>query len=143
MAKPDPALLDPARYPFSCEIATRFADLDTNKHLNNVALASIIEDARVRFHAASGYHIAMADWSAMVVNLTIDYLGQGFYPAPVTVHSGAMGIGRTSYGLAQLVTQGDRVVALARSVMVCVSDNQPFPVPDQFRESVKPWMLQA
>lgn len=148
MAKPDPALLDPARYPFTCEIATRFADLDTNMHLNNVALAGIIEDARVRFHAASGYHIAMEGWTAMVANLTIDYVGQGFYPAPVSLHMGATSIGRTSYGLAQLVRQDGEsgrgaVVALARSVMVCVKDNRPFPIPDAFRESVKPWMFRA
>jgi acyl-CoA thioester hydrolase len=142
MARPDPALLDPARYPFTCEIATRFADLDTNMHLNNVALAGIIEDARVRFHAASGYHAAMAGWSAMVVNLTIDYVGQGFYPAPVVVHIGATDVGRTSYGLAQFVCQGDAAVAIARSTMVCVKDNRPFPIPESFRESVKPWMFQ-
>lgn len=142
MARPDPALLDATRYPFACEIATRFADLDTNMHLNNVALAGIIEDARVRFHAASGYHVAMEGWTAMVANLTIDYVGQGFYPAPVTLHIGATEVGRTSYGLAQLVRQGDTAVALARSVMVCVKDNRPFPIPDSFRESVKPWMFQ-
>lgn len=143
MPKPDPALLDSARYPFACEIATRFADLDTNQHLNNVALAGIIEDARVRFHGASGYHVVMAGWAAMVVNLTIDFLGQGYYPAPVTVHSGAISVGQTSYALAQLVTQGETVVALARSVMVCVRDDRPSPLPDAFRESVRPWMLAA
>lgn len=141
MPKPDPTLLDPSRYPFVAEIPTRFADLDTNQHLNNVALAGIIEDARVRFHAASGYHIVMAGWAAMVVNLTIDFLGQGYYPAPVTVRSGATSVGQTSYGLAQLVTQGETVVALARSVIVCVRDGRPSPLPDAFRESVGPWML--
>jgi acyl-CoA thioester hydrolase len=141
MAKPDALLLDPARYPFACEIGTRFSDLDTNMHLNNVALAGIIEDARVRFHAASGYNIATAGWVAMVANLTIDYLGQGFYPAPVTVHIGATNLGRTSYGMAQLVRQGNAVVALARSVMVCVNGNQPYPIPEAFRQSLQPLML--
>jgi acyl-CoA thioesterase FadM len=45
--------------------------------------------------------------------------------------------------LAQLVRQGDAVVALARSVMVCVKDNSPFPLPDKFRQSVQPWMFRA
>lgn len=141
MAKPDPALLDISRYPFTCEIATRFGDLDTNAHLNNVALASILEDARVRFHAASGFHIAMDGWKAMVASLTIDYLGQAFYPGPVSLYSGATTIGRTSYSVAQLVRQGDSVVALAQSVVVCVEDNRPFPLPEAFRQSVRPWML--
>ena len=143
MAKPDPAFLDPTRYPFACEIATRFADLDINQHLNNVALAGIVEDARVRFHAATGYHVAMAGWSAMVANLTLDFLGQGYYPAPVTVHSAAMSLGRTSYTLVQLVRQGGEAVALARSVLVCVREGRPSPVPDAFHESVRPWMFAA
>ena len=42
MAKPDPALLDPTRYPHSVEIPTRYADCDPNNHINNVALAAII-----------------------------------------------------------------------------------------------------
>ena len=53
MAKPDPALLDPARYPFRCSIETRYRDLDSNLHINNGVMASLLEEGRVRFHRAS------------------------------------------------------------------------------------------
>ncbi len=145
MAKPDPALLDPARYPFACEVATRFGDLDTNLHINNVALASICEDVRVRFHKASGYHLALgkggAGATAMVASLAIEYLGQGYHPDPLTVHVAAERIGNTSYSLIQLIRQEDRTVAFARSTMVMVKDDKPAPLPDLFRTSVLPWML--
>ena len=36
MAKPDPALLNPARYPFTTTIEPRFGDLDVNLHVNKV-----------------------------------------------------------------------------------------------------------
>jgi acyl-CoA thioesterase FadM len=45
----DPALLEPERYAFSVEITARFADMDSNGQINNVALAAAFEDARVRF----------------------------------------------------------------------------------------------
>jgi len=56
MPKPDPAMLDPARYPFRCAIETCFGDLDTNLHINNVSLSGLLEEGRVRFHRASGFH---------------------------------------------------------------------------------------
>ncbi|MDB5723718.1 MAG: acyl-CoA thioesterase [Novosphingobium sp.] len=146
MAKPDPALLDPTRYPFACEIATRFGDLDVNMHINNVALAGICEDGRVRFHKASGYHAALGGAGgvgAMVASFAIEYLGQAFYPAPVTVHVAAERLGGTSYSLVQLIRQGDRTAAFTRATMVVVKDDRPAPIPELFRTSVAPWMLQA
>jgi acyl-CoA thioester hydrolase len=146
MAKPDPALLDPARYPFVCEIPTRFGDLDINMHINNVALGGICEDARVRFHKASGYHAALGGAGgvgAMVASFTIEYLGQAFYPDPLTLHVAAERIGSTSYSLVQLIRQGDRTAAFTRATMVVVKDGRPAPIPELFRTSVAPWMLQA
>ncbi len=141
MPKPDPALLDPARYPFSCEIATRFGDLDVNQHLNNVAVAQVCEEARVRFHRASGYHKAIAGQTSMTASVTIEYLGQGFHPEPLEVHVAPLRIGTTSYTLSQLIRQDGRTVAYAEVVLVCIRDDRPAPIPELFRESVQPWML--
>lgn len=141
MAKPDPTLLDFARYPFSCSVATRFGDLDTNMHVNNAALVSMLEDARVRFHAACGFHMAQQDWTSMVASLSIEYLAQAHYPEPLEVHCAAAALGRTSYRINQLVSQSGRVVAFAQGVMVCVREGQAYPLPQSFIESAKPWML--
>jgi acyl-CoA thioester hydrolase len=141
MAKPDPALLDPARYPFSCQIETRFGDLDTNLHINNVALAGLIEEGRVRFHRASNYHQATEGMTSMVASLGIEFLGQSHFPEPLEMHVAATRIGRTSYQLVQLVTQQGRIVAYAQTVLVCMQDNQPIAVPPIFLESIKSWML--
>ena len=39
-----------ANYPFQIEVATRFQDLDTLKHINNVAIAGLYEESRLQFH---------------------------------------------------------------------------------------------
>jgi acyl-CoA thioester hydrolase len=143
MPKPDPALLDPARYPFACEMQTRFGDLDVNLHVNNVAMAGILEDARVRFHKASGYHAAIENMTSMVVSLGIEYLGQAYHPQPLQVHVGAADLGRSSYSLCQLVIQDGRVVAFARATFVCVRDGRPTPLPEKFALTVQPFMLRA
>jgi acyl-CoA thioester hydrolase len=141
MPKPDPALLDPSRYPFACEIETRFGDLDINMHVNNVAMAGILEEARVRFHAKSGFHQTAERMTTMVVSLGIEYLGQGYHPQPLRVHVAASDFGRSSYSLCQLVMQECRVVVFARATFVCVQDDRPVALPPAFRETVQPFML--
>jgi acyl-CoA thioester hydrolase len=139
MAKPDPALLDPARYPFRCAIEPRFTDIDTNLHLNNVALAGILEEGRVRFHRTSGYH--MHAMTSMAVSFAVEYLGQAHYPEALDVWVAATHIGRTSHTLAELVQQQGRLVAYARTVLVCVREDRPVENPAEFVETVRTWML--
>ena len=133
MPRPDPALLDPARYPFRVETSTRFADVDPNQHLNNVALAAMMEDCRVRFNFAIGFREAIAPRRAMVASMGIEYLAQGYFPEPVEVQAAIDSAGRTSFSVIQLLTQGGRNVAFARSVIVCIDGDTPSPIPETFR----------
>ncbi len=142
MAKPDPALLDPARYPFRCDIETRFGDLDLNQHINNVALTGLLEEARVRFHKAIGLRTGLAGGhSVMITSLSVEFLGQSYFPDPLTVHVGLGRIGRTSYQLVKLAVQGDRRVAFAAAVMVCVHKGVPEQVPESLRSTAADWMI--
>lgn len=143
MAKPDPALLDPARYPFRCEIETRYRDLDSNLHINNGVFASLLEEGRVRFHRASefGGLSSDRDLTSMVVSVAIEYLGQSHFPAPLEMHVGAARIGQSSYDLCQLVMQEGDMVAFAKVTLVCVKDGRPFAIPAPHRAIARPWML--
>ncbi|MPS67467.1 acyl-CoA thioesterase [Novosphingobium aerophilum] len=143
MAKPDPALLDPARYPFSCRIEPRFGDLDLNMHINNVAMAGMLEDARVRFFREAGGHKHLAGLSTMVASISIDYLGETHYPDAVTVHGAIEKLGRTSQQVVQVVMQGDSPVVFARTVIVMVGLEGPAPLTDGYLENAGPWMFRA
>ena len=143
MPKPDPALLDPARYPFAHRIEPRFGDLDVNMHINNVAMASMMEEAHVRFHRASNYAARLAGLSSMVASVTIEYLGQGSYPEPIDFHVAVEQIGRTSQILAKLATQAGRAIAFSRTVIVTVGADGPSPLPAAFVDSVDQWRLRA
>ncbi len=143
MARPDPALLVPARYPFHCDIETRYRDLDSNLHVNNGVMASLLEEARVRYHRVSGFGSVSADpeLSVMVASVSIDYLGESHFPAPITAHVGAARLGNSSYDLFQLMTQEENVVVFARATMVCLKNGKPFVISDHHREAAKLWML--
>lgn len=141
MPRPDPALLDPARYPFTHTVTTRFADVDPNQHLNNVALSAMMEDARVRFNQAVGLSVKMGERRAMVASVGMEYLAQGHFPQPVEAHCGIEQVGRSSWSIAQLLTQQGRVVAFARSVIVAIADDVPAPIAQGDRELLSAWSL--
>ena len=143
MARPEPALLDPARYPFCCQIETRYRDLDSNMHVNNGVFATLLEEGRVRYHRISKFGSIAADpeLSTMVASVKIDYLGESHFPEPLDMHIGAARIGNSSYELCQLVVQSGVVVAFAHVTMVCIKNGKPHAIPADHRELAKPWML--
>lgn len=143
MAKPDPALLDPARYPYHVQIPTRFGDLDMNQHINNVAMVGLFEEARARFLYCTGAMGGSSPTEPMSVSFAIEYLRQAFYPAPVDFRIGVSHIGRTSYTLLNLAIQDEVVVASARCVVVTTDQGQPCPMPPGIETETRKWMLHA
>lgn len=141
MPRPDTALLDPARYPFSHTITTRFADIDPNQHLNNVALAAMMEDARVRFNLTLGDVIRIGERRAMVASVAMEYLSQGHFPDPVTVHCAVERTGNSSWTVIQLLAQHGRPVAFARSALVAIAADRPVPIADDYRAVLAQWSL--
>ena len=131
----DPALLDPERYSFSVDITTRFADMDSNGHINNVALAAAFEDARVRFDRENGLR-SVGGQRVMIAAAYIDYLAQAHYPKPLRIVVGATNIGRSSWSIAELALQDGAPVALCRATLVNTDGVKASPVPDALRANL-------
>lgn len=133
MPKPfDPALLDSARYPFHVDVATRFADMDINGHVNNVAMAAAFEDARARFDFEFCTHESRGH--VMTVATYIDYMAQANYPKPLHMAVGISSIGRSTWVITELGLQGGVAVALCRATMVNTDGAKALPLTDGFRE---------
>ncbi|MFN3288605.1 MAG: acyl-CoA thioesterase, partial [Sphingomonadaceae bacterium] len=110
---------EPASYPFRARLQTRYGDMDANAHLNNVAIARLFEEARLRFHMAVRAEASAIDPSGvMIAHIAIDYLAEGSYPAEVEAGVGVEAIGTRSYRLAIGLFQEGRAMALATCVMV-------------------------
>lgn len=142
MSKPADYLLEPDRYPMHSEIDLRYSDLDVNRHLNNVALIDILQEARGRYHRQSGMVKASATFTLMVANLNVQFLGEGFYGTPIICYTGLRALGRTSQTVAQLAHQGGKPVAYAETVMVTIIDGKSSPHPADYREKMAPWLIQ-
>lgn len=141
MPKPDPALLDPSRYLFRCEIDPRYSDVDTNWHINNVASVDILQEGRVRFHSTSRYQRVSSGAGSLAVSLSVEYLGEAFHSAPLDMHVAVLAVGRTSHTLAQFVAQEGRPVAYAQTVLIFTKGGEPMENSAQFREEIAQWML--
>ncbi len=110
---------EPASYPFCAALQTRYGDMDANAHLNNVAIARLFEEARLRFHMAARAAASAIDPSGvMIAHIAIDYLAEGSYPGDVEAGVGVETLGNRSYRLAIGLFQGGRAMAVASCVMV-------------------------
>jgi len=142
--KADPRRRDLARYPWQVTLETRFADMDFNHHLNNVAVARLYEEARVRFNSNLWRaHPKIERPFYFVGHVAIDYLGEGHYPAPVTIGYGIGSIGTKSHRVTMGMFQNGVCIGLSDTVMVFRGPDGPAAIPGTLREILEGWMLRV
>ena len=139
---PAPERLLLETYPFATELDTRFGDMDVQRHLNNVALAGLYEEARVRFVSELYAIHSRADGQRPVLaEATIRYLAEGRYPGRLTGAAGLLRIGRTSYVIAQAMFQAGACIGTADIVIVWTEAGRPCPIPYAFRAALEPALI--
>jgi acyl-CoA thioester hydrolase len=143
--RPDPARLILGNYPINLEIATRYGDLDSLGHINNVSYARLFEEARMRFNLqARGLDeiVEFRDEARFVlVANNFSYLSESHYPHPVIVGVGATRIGTTSYALGCAMFQSGRCVAVNDATIVCADEGRSFPLPERTRQMLAKFMV--
>ena len=137
MSRIAPALLSPDAYSFAIEVATRFADLDPNGHINNVAMAAAFEDARFRFVLSLGGPQAAGGARMVIASVYVDYLAEAMYPLPLTMRVGVSRVGRTSWTMHQLAEQQGQVKAYCSSTLVATSEGRPTPLSEAWRTKLQ------
>lgn len=131
----DPARLQLDRYPWSLEIPTRFGDVDPLQHLNNVAIAGLYEDGRVRFNMSLDLHRHRGPGRTVVGKVVLHYLAEGRYPKPVTCAAGVLNVGNSSWEIGLALFQDERCIGLCETVLVHTEDGRAARLPDPLREA--------
>jgi acyl-CoA thioester hydrolase len=142
--KKDPRRLQADTYPWSDTMETRFADMDINRHLNNVAITRFFEEARIRFNwnlIKTGPPIERPRY--LVAHVSVDFLGEGSYPAPVTITYGVGNIGRSSFRCLMGMFQNNKCIALCDSVLVYRGDDGPAALPADLRSLLEAFPLKG
>ena len=141
MAKPEAWRLDPAIYPFSFDVATRWADLDMLGHINNVSMAGLFEEGRGKFTHSLHMHRETKDIRWLIAGVEIAYLAEAHHPAPLTVASGIGRIGARSWTVLSAAFQGGRCVATCETTTVYTNANGSAPLPDDYRPKLTAMMV--
>lgn len=125
--------LDPSLYPETHRVQTRFQDLDTLGHINNVAMAAMFEAARVRFNHPMRAEFQTDTVRTMVAGQTLNYVAEAHSRPDLDFHIGVGHIGTSSWVVQVCAVQGDTPVLLAMATMVTTSGGKACPVPPGLR----------
>lgn len=140
MSRPAPWRLLRESYPRHDVKQTRFQDLDTMGHLNNVAFAALFEDARVRLNQHLGRvsrgMMAEGSFRAVVARNEINYLAEGSFPEDVEVALGIGRIGNRSFEMLGAAFQSGRCIATCDTTIV-MTDPKGESLPADFVERLK------
>jgi acyl-CoA thioester hydrolase len=118
-ARPEP---DPARrvreaYPFRLDVRTRFGDLDTNRHVNNVALAGWYLDGLAELHLdVLGYPTGGPLDGLSPSSVSVQYLDEVRYPGIYQLRVGVLDLDDTTARYACGLFDGPRCIGLADAV---------------------------
>jgi acyl-CoA thioester hydrolase len=134
--RPHPARLLPTSYPVHHSTDTRFADMDANGHLNNVALESMHENTRATLNRRlfpNVYDRTSRSLRIVTSTIIVHFLREAPWPSVIDTAIGIGHIGRTSFVASTALFLGDSCVSLCDTVLVLLDDNGPTPIPDDAR----------
>jgi acyl-CoA thioester hydrolase len=135
--RPHPARSHLALYPVVGRSQARYADMDANAHLNNLALESLHEDARAVLNARAfpGVYDPDARQLRLVTSQNVvHFLAEAHWPAVIDTGVGIGRIGRTSFVASSALFRDGVCISVCDTVLVAVGDHGPVPIPEASRE---------
>jgi acyl-CoA thioester hydrolase len=145
MPRFDPARLDPDNYPYSTSVETRFQDLDPLGHINNVAMAALFENGRVRFNrellVERKRRVQGERW--LIARVEVNYLAEGHFPDPITVASGIGRIGTASWDIVSAAYQNGKCIGLCDTTIVKTNADGSAPIGDEFRNELESYRFKG
>jgi acyl-CoA thioester hydrolase len=107
-------------YPFRVDIRTRFGDLDTNRHVNNVRLATWYLDGIAELHLdVLGYPVGGPLDGLAPSSLSVQYLDEVHYPGIFALRVAVLGIDDDVVRYACGLFDGPKCIGLAEAVGSC------------------------
>jgi acyl-CoA thioester hydrolase len=136
--KPAPRLID---YPHQVGDIIRYADLDPQGHVNNAVFSTYLESGRVAMFRNRDLGIGIENATIVLVRQEIDFLRELRWPGEVTVGTGLIRLGRTSFTTAQVIFDGEHCAAIGRAtlVMLDATTRQPRTLPPEAIARLEQW----
>ncbi|TWS99904.1 thioesterase family protein [Reyranella sp. CPCC 100927] len=140
LVSPAVDLADPSAYGHLTNETLRFADIDSNGHVNNVAFLVLFENARVTYMAQYMAFMRAHGLSTVVAHLDIDFRRQMFFPGTVRVGARLIEVRRSSFVLGQAIfDQEGRCAAEGHAIIVAYDrdSGRGRPIPEDIRHALQ------
>jgi len=139
--------LTPEAYPQVFAMRAAYGDVDSYRHLNNVALVGYFEEGRATMNMGLfGVETIVRPEGGvqlLFASVTVDYLAVGEYPGELVVATAISHIGRSSFSQAGALFQGGRCLALCEAVTVYSIDGVAQPLPADARTEMEALLLRG
>ena len=130
-----------ASYPHRVTEIIRFADLDPQGHVNNVAFSVYFESGRVAMFRNRDLGIAVPNATFVLVRQEIDFLRELRWPGNVEVGTALAKLGRSSFTLVQAIFSGEICAGTGRATLVMLDavTRRPRPLTPDAIALLDPW----
>ena len=135
--KPEPFRLHRTAYPYFRRVIARFSDMDSEGHLNNVALAAFYEDGRVSFLRGLAGEARGTEYRFVIAHLAISYIAEAHYPGEYDVGLGVSKLGNASFGVGCGLFIDGACVGVCDTTQVVIGDAGVMPIPNVLRASLQ------
>jgi acyl-CoA thioester hydrolase len=132
-----------SNYPFRTSIQTRHADLDLNAHVNNVAMATLFEEGRVRLLNQVREGEGRDQFRGMIVSAFFNYLAQSYYGSDIEMGLGIAKIGNSSWTVHAAAFQHGAAVSTCESVAVRTENGAAKPLGEEWRARFARFLMQV
>lgn len=112
-------------FPIRSYDKVRYGDCDPLGHVNNSVFATFMETGRCDLFAAVRWSGSGKFASSFVIaRLELDYIAEILWPGQVEVGSAVLKIGNSSVHIEQILFQGEKLAAKAKSVLVHIGPDK-------------------
>ena len=110
-------------YPFQSVDKLRFADTDTQGHVNNAVFSTLLETGRVEFLRHQSGQLGQPGTAIVIARLVLDFRGEIYWPGEARIGTRIGRIGRSSLSFDQAIFQNDACVATAETIVVQIDQD--------------------
>lgn len=123
-------------FPITAFVQARYADMDVNGHLNNLALEAMHEDIRARlnrrvFHDI--YDIGRRQYRLVTAQNVVHFLAEAHWPATITTAVGVGRLGQSSLVACSALFVDDSCISTCDTTLVLVGPSGPMRIPEDRR----------
>lgn len=129
----------PPSFHFTARLPVRITDLNYGGHVGNDAVLGLLHEARMQYLAQWGYtELNMAGVGLIMSDAVIAFRGESFYGDTWEIRMRAAEFSRIGFELYYQVETGQRLIAEAKTGMICFdyAAHKPVSVPAAFKAQV-------